>query len=273
MTRPSSFLLRAGLAIAIGLGVAAATSAQPARGLDARLDRLAAELDLTAQQRAEIAALAGRYADADRAALWSAAADLSDVLTDEQVDALRQRVQARHEQVEARRGERPDRFERGRRGRQSARGMHGRRDGRRGGDARAALTDEQREALREVRNDVREQTEALVTDLRAGDVSEAEFADRLRQIRETGRAQAAEALPAEAAARLAEREARRGAETAARAEALGLTAEQEAAFEPLAAARVRQASERPDLRPYLDAEGRLDREALRDALITRAEAR
>ena len=124
---------------------------------------------------------------------------------------------------------------------------------------------QQREALREVRNDVREQTEALVTDLRAGDVSEAEFADRLRQIRETGRAQAAEALPAEAAARLAEREARRGAETAARAEALGLTAEQEAAFEALAAARVRQASERPDLRPYLDAEGRLDREALREA--------
>jgi len=273
MTRLTAFFLRAGLAAAIGLGVAASTSAQPARGLDARLDRIASEAELTADQTAAVEALSARFADADRADRWAAAAELSTILSDAQIDALRTAAEAGREGRA-----RPDGAQRGRRGRGGRAGRGGDRAGRsdRGdrpdrGD-RAELTDAQRDALREVRADVRTQTEALVAQLRAGDLSDAEFAARVRAVREAGQARAAAALPAEAAARMAERDAARDAEQAARAEALGLTADQQAALEARMAQRVRQAPERPDLRPYLDADGRLDREALRDAQRARREA-
>lgn len=276
MTRFSDLLHRLGVAVLIGLGVALAVDAQPpARpGLDARLDRLTQDLDLTAQQTASLDALAQRYADADRADLWSAAADVSSILTDAQIDQLR-------EAAEARRAERREgRGERGRRGGERrarpdgdrpAEGRRPRGDRARGDRGeRVPLTDEQREALRAIRADVRERTEALVTRFREGDLTEDAFVAQTKALRDEAARRSAEALPAEAAERMAERRQRREAEQAAREAALDLTEAQKAAFQSRMLDRVRDGG--PDLRPFLDDDGRLDRQALREAQRARREA-
>ena len=106
MTRPR----RLAVALAAGLLVSAAASAQPARpagpDLGARLDRIATALDLGADQRAALDDVAARYADADRPALWLAAADLEGVLTDAQVASLRDRLDSRREGRAGRGGDR-----------------------------------------------------------------------------------------------------------------------------------------------------------------------
>ena len=273
MFRLSDRLHRVAAAALLGLGVAA--SAQTAPGLDARLDRLTGGLTLTAEQQVQIDALGTRYADADRAGLWSAATDLADVLTDAQVAQLRQ-------SVEAGRGERPDgerraRGERGGRGERGAgrrgRGGEGARgeraEGRRGD--RPQLTDEQREALRAVRGDVRQQTEALVGRLRDGSITDAAFAEQVREIREAGARRSAELLPAEVAQQMAQRRAERDAADAARERALGLTAAQKARLQTLGLDRVRD-HEPMDVRPYLDEDGAVDRDAMREAMRERREA-
>ena len=272
MTRPSRFLHRAGLAVLLGLGVAAVADAQPAArlGVDARLDRLTDALDLSADQSSQIDALGERYADADRAGLWAAAADVASILTDAQLDQL--------QQAASRHGDRrPARGERGRRPRgEQARRPHGERRARpdgarrqRGGD-RAELSDAQREALRAIHEETREQTEALVTQLREGALSEDEFVEQTRALREDAMRRSADVLPDEAAERMAAHRAQRDAETAARERALGLTDAQKARLQSERLDRVREG--RPDVRPYLDEDGRLDREAMRDAMRERHEA-
>ncbi|WP_420456646.1 hypothetical protein [Rubrivirga sp.] len=265
MTRLSDFLHRAGLAAVLGLAVAVAADAQPAdRGLDARLDRLAQGLDLSAEQSAALDALATQYAQADRADLWAAAAQASSILTDAQIDQLQQAVAER-------RGERGQVRPRGERGHRSGRAHRGDRPGR-GERADRGLDDAQRQALREIRADVRAQAEALADQLRQGSLSDDEFRARTRALREEGMRRSAEVLPAEAAAQLAERQAQRQAVEAAREKALGLTAAQKEQLEARRVERVRESEGRPDLRPFLDADGRLDRRALGEAMRERREA-
>ena len=164
MTRSSQFFRRAGLAVLIGLGVSAA-DAQP-RGLDARLDRLTDGLTLSTQQSASLDALATEYAEADRADLWAAAAEVSAVLTDAQIDQLQEARTARRSERGARAGEgrqgrRGNRATRGGRQDRTGRGDRQERSPRQGRADRPSLTDEQRDALRAIRSDVRAQAEAL----------------------------------------------------------------------------------------------------------------
>jgi len=282
MPRLTPILYRFALAVLLGLGVATVADAQPARGLDARLDRLAQGLSLSADQTSALDAIAARYSGAD-ADLWAAAADVKAVLTDAQIDQLQEAVQAR-------RTERPDRAERTRRGGDRTRQRAGQRrprDGQRGdragrrprpegerpaGAARERLTDEQREAVRAVRDDVRQEAQALAEQLRAGALTDDQFVARSRALREDGARRMAAALPAEMAQRQAQMQARREAEEAARDRALDLTDAQKRQLQALRLDRVREAPEAPDMRPYLDDDGRLDREAFRDAMRERRAA-
>lgn len=263
-----TFPRRAGLALAAGLLVSFAADAQPARpDLAARLQRATSGLDLSAEQQEALQALASRYADADPADLWQAAAEVNDVLTDAQVAQLR-------EAQEARRGERREgRDERTRQPRraQTHRALRDGRGQRLRGE-RPRLTDEQRQSLRDARNAQREQMQALVQQLRDGEISDDAFVARSEALREQAAEELRSVLPAEQRERLAEAEARREAAEAAREAALDLTDAQKEAFQALALDRIRSAPERPDLRPYLDDEGRLDREALRADQRDRREA-
>ena len=268
MTRSSQFFRRAGLAVLIGLGVSAA-DAQP-RGLDARLDRLTDGLTLSTQQTASLDALATEYAEADRADLWAAAAEVSAVLTDAQIDQLQEARTARRSERGARSGEgrqgrRGDRATRGDRQDRTAREGRQERGSRQGRADRPTLTDEQRDALRAIRSDVRAQAEALAYQLRDGAISDEAFLAQTRALREEGVRRSAEVLPADVAAERAERQASRDAAQAAREQALGLTAAQKQQMEARRLDRVRNAPEPLDMRPYLDADGQLDRQAFREA--------
>ncbi len=269
MTRLSRFLPRTALAVLLGLGLVVAAAAQPA-GLDARLDRLTQGLTLTADQSSALDALGTQYAQADRADLWAAAAQVSSILTDAQIDQLQQAVADRRGEGRGERGMRGA----DRRGSRGDRGPRGDRAGR--GDRsdradRTPLDDAQRQALREIRADVRSQVEALTDQFRAGSLSDDAFVAQTRAVRDEGVRRSAAVLPADAAARLTGREAQREASEAARDRALGLTAAQKDQMQAQRLDRVRESEGRPDLRPYLDADGRLDREALREATRERRE--
>ena len=265
MTRPPRLPLRAGLALALGLGVAAASAAQPAP-LDARLGRLADRLSLTAEQAAALDAVAARHDADDPAALWTVADGVRQVLTADQIARLRASREARTGPRDGRSMRQGEAAPRGRT-RAATRGRADRRRGdrQRGGDA---VTDAQRQALRVIRDDARTRRERLAEALRDGRLSDQAFADQMRALREDTARRVAGAFP-DAAKRRAEREARREAAEAARDDALGLTADQKARLLAIRLDGVREAPERPDMRPYLDAEGRLDREAYREA--TRAQ--
>ncbi len=285
MPRLTPILYRFGLAILLGLGVATAASAQPARDLDARLDRLGQTLSLSADQSSALDAIAARYSGA-AADLWAAAAEVRAVLTDAQIDQLQQAVQARRAERPAR-AERPDRAERPARrrgdrmrpsdGQRPRQGQHGDRAGRRerpagqraAGEPRQRLTDDQREAVRAIRDDVRQQARALAEQLRAGAISDDQFVDRTRALREDGARRMAATLPAEMARRQAERQAHRDAEEAARDRALRLTDAQKRQLQTFRLDRVRES---PAMRPTLDEDGQVDREARRAAMRERREA-
>ena len=282
MTRLPALFHRAGLAVLLGLGVAFAADAQPAARLsaDARLDQLTEGLDLTADQSAALDALGTRYADADRATLWTAAADVAAILTDAQIDQLQQAATARRSERSGARGERTRRPRGERRARPDGERRarpDGERRARPDGDRRqraprgerTELTDAQREALRAVRDDVRARTEALVTQFRDGALTEDQFVERTKALREEATRRSAEALPAEAAQRMAERHAQRDAEKTARERALGLTDAQKAQLQSRRLDRVREGG--PDLRPFLDEGAELDRDAMREALRERRE--
>ena len=272
----SSFLRRAGLALVIGLGVHAVAEAQPARAdLDARIDRLTRPLDLSAAQASRLDAVAAQYADAERSDLWAAAAAVQDVLTEAQVASLRQAAEVRREaRSEARADRRAPRRDRMRRGaRRGDRGRDGR--GMRGGGRemrRTDLTDAQRQSLREIRQETRRSAEALVDQLRAGSISDDAFVTRTRALHQEAARRATAVLPAEVAQRQAARRSAREAEAAARESALGLSEAQRDRLQALRLDRTRTRPERLDLRPYLDDDGQLDRQAYREALRERREA-
>ncbi|MEM0961151.1 MAG: hypothetical protein AAGK21_01265 [Bacteroidota bacterium] len=254
MTRFSS--RRLGAAILIGLGLAAIAEAQPQRSLDARLDQITQPLDLSSDQETALDAVAQQYGREDS---WAAAAAVHDILTADQISQLRQTAEQRRSQRRARAGE----------GRQMRRGA--RRAGPRRGQTQRvgrmsrALSDEQRASVREIRRDLRQQRETLIADLREGNVSDEVFQSRMRQLRDAAETRMLDVVPAGAATRMREARARRDAAKSAREQALGLTASQKAQIAGLRVDRVRQAPERLDLRPYLDDDGQLDRQALREA--------
>ena len=255
MTRLSPRTLRSAVALALGLGAAWAAAAQPA-ALDARLDRLSERLSLTAEQAAALDAIAARQDAAGPGALWAVAAEVRQVLTADQIAQLRQ----------ARRARRGGRMSPGRNAQGRAHRGETRRDRRAEAPAGA-----QRDALRAIRDDARARRQSLVDRLRAGEITDAAFADEMRALRADVARRVAAARP-DGAERGSNREARRQAARAAREAALGLTADQRARLLALRLDAVREAPERPDLRPYLDADGRLDREAYRDAAEARRRA-
>ena len=264
MTRLSPRTLRSAVALALGLGVAWAAAAQPT-ALDARLDRLSERLSLTAEQAAALDAIAARQDAAGPGALWAVAAEVRQVLTADQIAQLRQVRGARvgSGRTTMGRGQRPAR------GPRSARDRRGETRGDRRAEAPAGA---QRDALRAIRDDaLRARRQSLVDRLRAGEITDAAFADEVRALRADVARRVAAARP-DGAERGSNREARRQAARAAREAALGLTADQRARLLALRLDAVREAPERPDLRPYLDADGRLDREAYRDAAEARRRA-
>ena len=239
----------------LGLSVAWAADAQPA--LDARLGRLAEAAGLSDDQRPLLDAVAARYSDANRADLWAAAAEVHALLTDDQIARLRETVEARRGD---RRADRP--------GRDGRRADRGRRGGERRAD-RARPTDEQRRARREVRADLREQRQALTQRLRDGSISDDAFVAEMGALRERAEARR-DALRSDAAA--PDRRARREAVQDARDRALGLTDAQTARLQTLRLDRIRQSPGPLDVRPFLDADGRLDRAAFRHAQRERRQA-
>ena len=278
MPQLTRITLRAGLALALGLGLAWNATAQPDSAqrtarLDARLDQLGERLSVTDQQATALDAVAAGAAEGP-AASWTAAARVLDVLTADQIAQLRDRGQ-RGDGVRGQR-ERGDQARSGRerRGSRGARrGGRGAREGvdrgaRQDGDRpqrgqRAQLTDEQRQALRSIRDESREQRQALVQRLRDGSISDADFITQSEALRERTRQQVDAARPGDAHSD--ERSDRREAARAAREQALGLTDAQEQRLQSLRLDRIRQAPERLDMRPYLDSDGQLDRSAYREA--------
>jgi len=272
------FLRRALPAIVLGLFVAAAASAQPntQRSLS---DRLARALpDLSADQKAQLDALAiPSRQDRQPGAMWSVASDAQDILTTDQIETLL----AARDQVRSKRGGRAGQGRKARRGQRGrmGRGQRGRMGrGQRGGQMRGnradrlQLSDDERAAMREGRQAARAEREALVGQLRSGAIDASTFQARGEALREQQQAaRRANATP-EQIERMDAAQERREASKAAREAALGLTAAQQDEMEALRLERIRMAPGAPDLRPYLDANGQLDRQALRDARRAQREA-
>ncbi len=273
------FVFRAILALAFSAPLLAGpASAQPAQrparpDVSARIAAVSAGLALTPDQQSRLDGVAARYrGQSDGAALWAAAAEIQGVLTPAQTDALQPR----------RDGARPPRRDgAGPRGRQGASRQGAARRSGRAGRADAAPADparaEARQAARAVRAEFAPRAQALRESLRAGRVTDAAFAEQSRALRAEIQARLDATRTPEQRQRAQEMRTRREAAKAARARALGLTPQQEAAFAALAAERVRTAPERPDrsaARP--DAATRRQqmetRRAAREALRTRAEA-
>lgn len=163
------FSLRAALVVALGLGVAWASAAQTARGLDTRLDRIGEHLSPTDAQTASLDAIAARHDQPNPAEAWGIAAE---VLTDAQIARLRA---ARDSCAETRgRRSRPAAARAGRRGRRAGRGA---RANRQRGRRQPQITDAQRDALRSIRDRAPTRRQSLVDRLRAGSISDQAFVD------------------------------------------------------------------------------------------------
>ncbi|GAB5537584.1 MAG: hypothetical protein Rubg2KO_38330 [Rubricoccaceae bacterium] len=258
-------LRRALPAIALGLLVAAAASAQPntQRSLSDRLER--AVPDLTDTQKSQLDALAmPSRQDRQPGAMWSIASDAQDVLTPAQVETLL----AARDQVRSKRADRAGQGRKARTGRgQRGRTGRGHRRGQMRGNRadRPQRSDEERAAMREGRQQARAEREALVEQFRSGAIDASTFQSRAEALREQQQAaRRANATP-EQLERMDAAQERREASKTAREAALGLTAAQKDELEAIRLERIRMAPGQPDLRPYLDADGQLDRQALREA--------
>lgn len=265
------FLRRALPALALGLLVAAAASAQPnQRSLSDRLAR--AIPDLTADQKTELDALAvPARQDREPAALWSVATSAQGILTDAQIETLL----SSRDQMREQRGERAGEGRRGRAGRGRMNRGRGQRGAKTGGDRqrgdraqredRPQRTAAERAAMREARQSAQIERKALIEKFRAGDLDAAAFKAQSQQLREKQQAARRATATPEQIERMDAAQERREASNAAREAALGLTAAQKDQMEAIRLERLRMAPEPMDLRPYLDADGQLDRQALREA--------
>ena len=268
------FFRRALPALALGLLVAAAASAQPTRTQRSLSDRLARVIpDLSTQQKADLDALAVPSGD-DRqsGAMWSVASDAQDILTSDQLATLL----ASQDQARGERGRRAGQGQKGRMGRgQRGRTGRGQRGGQRGGENRAERpqrTDEERAAMREARQAARAERQDLVEQFRSGAIDASTFTARSEALREKQQAARRATATPEQIERMDAAAERRDASEAAREAALGLTVAQKNELEAIRLERIRTAPASPDLRPYLDADGQLDREALREARRAQREA-
>ena len=249
-----------------------AASAQPAQrtmpDVPARVAALGQRLALAPDQQARLDAVAARYAgQADAAALWAASAELQSVLTAEQTASLAARLDT-DRRMAARAGARRTGAARNQR--------PARRDVPRDATPGDPATAERRAAGRAVREEVAPRAEALRTRLRAGQITAAQFAEQARALRADAEQRLDATRTPEQRQRAAEMRARLDAAKAARVRALNLTADQQRAFETLAAERlaahVRMAPDRGAVRPDpAERQQRLEAmRAERDAMRTRA---
>ncbi len=212
---------------------------------------LAEGLGLTDDQIEAVRTILERYRGQERQSgtLWYAAADLQDVLSSEQIDALLARQAELRAEKRARRGEMGGRFgdESGRRSGFRGPGSDSGTDPEEFRDA-LNLSDEQLAEMKQIRESFAPQLEEIRDGVRSGSITRDEARARIDQIREAMHEALVGILTEEQLAALEEHrahaEARRGeAETrreeraqaarAAMVEALGLTDDQVAAMETL----------------------------------------
>lgn len=206
-----------------------ADAAEEAITLDALITSTASPLGLSGPQSERLGDVARRFRGQppQPGVLWTVAAEIHPELTSEQVDMLEARLRTIAERL-------ADRRDDGRRNgppNGSGRGAPGMGqegpNGPRGPDAGLDLTDEQREALREIRGAYRTEYRTLIAAYEAGDVSEAQVAtayiELAAALREEARAVFTEEQRAQIAERRADGDQRRQELQAASNEALGLT--------------------------------------------------
>jgi Spy/CpxP family protein refolding chaperone len=206
--------------------------------LDALIAGTTASLGLSGPQSDRMGDLARRFRGQPPrpGALWTAAAEMHATLTGEQIDSLEARLRAMSERLATRRGHGPRHgpgFGLGTP--PNGRGMSGPGMGRRGPrgagphgpGAGPDLTDEQKEALREIRSTYRQQYQDLIGQYADGDVAESEAANAYIELAAALREEAHAVLTDEQRAQIEERRERwgerRAARQAARNEALTLS--------------------------------------------------
>ncbi len=241
--------------------------------LEVVAEALAADLDLSPAQSAEIRQVLARHEGEGAGALWEVAAELNDRLTEEQKAMLFARVEARRQELRARVGEGFD-------GSAPMRGHRGRAGGlfRDDGPLAETLTEEQKTALAELRQKHREAMQALMAQRRDGTITPEALRAEMKRLSEEMRAEVEALLTDEQKALLEARrgerrgdlgarrgdfEERREERRAAMIEALGLTSEQAEALEAL---REKHHEAMQALREELMAEGSPDPQAVRAAL-------
>lgn len=276
--KPSRFLARGLVALLLVAAVTACDS-NPAATLDeltaAERSTLAAtlstELDLSTAQAEQINSLLAGTDKPEPGRLWTLAAELQQTLTDEQKAVLFEKVeqhrarmqenrQQRFQQGDQRRGQRFNRNAQ-RPGMRRPQGMRG--------VSSDLLTPEQQEQVTALREAHREQMQTLIEARQDGSLAPEAFREQAQALREQMRDAMQNLLTDEQKATLEQRRQerqttateRRDAVAAARAEALGLNGEQEAALEAL---NEKHRAERQALREQRRADN-LDRDGIRAA--------
>jgi Spy/CpxP family protein refolding chaperone len=193
-------------------------------------------LSLTSSQTSAVNDLAASFSDrmGEPGALWRLAGELRSALTAEQIAQIVDRQAERIEQMAARAGDRPPAFAH-RHGGPGGGFGRGLRNGAAG--FLPDVTDEQRQAIREVLESFRPQFEALHEQLRSGQITPQEFRTQAQELREAAHAEIEPLLTDEQRAAIDEHRAGREAfmeeAKAVRIDVLGLTAAQVAELEAL----------------------------------------
>ena len=238
--------------------------------------RLSTDLNLSTQQAEAINSLVAVSGDErpEPGHLWTVAAELQKTLTDEQKATLFETVEQRTaEFAEGMRGRRFNRDGQGRRFNQDGQSRRFNRQGEKGLGF-LNLTSEQQEQMKALREANREEMQALMEARQDGSLPQDDLREQAKALREAHQEEMQALLTDEQKATLEEKRGERKARSderkeafgerreeglEARNEALGLTADQEAA---LAAMREEHQAERKALVEKIRA-GNLDREAVK----------
>ena len=202
------------LLAAIGAPALQAQAVREAPSAQQRIARATAGLDLSQDQETKLDAVAARHTTAEPGATWRLAADVEAILTDAQVQSLAEKRAEHRTRRSERRGPSGEKAGRGRK----AGGLLG-------------LTEAQREQMKAGREAMRTQHEALRAQLQSGALSDAEYAERSRALRDEAKAAFDAALTDAQRRTMQEAAARREAERAAREAVLQITPAQKAAYE------------------------------------------
>jgi len=206
------------------------------------LSDMTGDLGLTDDQKSELLAIAQDYATrmGEPGVTWYAAADVQAVLTSEQITQIAARRQQLRERIADRMTSAGVRGQRGDSAGVRGRGM--RRGGGRGGIgggpwAGLDLSQEQIDAIQDVLEKYRPQLEAVRDQVRDGSLTREEARDQVGPIRDAIRTEIEALLTPEQLAaiddRKMDRENAREEAQAAKADALGLTAQQQAQIDAL----------------------------------------